>query len=202
MSDQDITQRSAGDLLVGGGLILLGILFLLDAFFDLDFGDFLWPLFIIGPGILIFLFSLRMDGKSGSGTAVFGAIITMVGAILLFQNTFDAFETWAYAWALIAPTSIGLGQVFYGSIKGMPELVESGRDLTFKGVGLFAVFAFFFEVIIGLSGFLSGYRQYLLPFALIALGVYLLFRRRQAEDEVVFEAEEVDMEESVVDPEE
>ena len=50
-----------------------------------------------------------------------GSAVTMVGTILLFQNTFDYFQSWAYAWALVFPTSVGVGQLIYGSIKNRAE---------------------------------------------------------------------------------
>ena len=47
-------------------------------------------------------------------------------AILLYQNTADHFESWAYAWALVFPASTGLGQMIYGSLKERKEMVMTG----------------------------------------------------------------------------
>jgi hypothetical protein len=177
MNENNSPRSSSSELIVGGGLVLIGILFLLNNFFNFRIEDALWPLFVIIPGLLIFGFSLSFKGETGLGFAIPGAIITMVGLILLYQNTFDHFESWAYAWALVAPTSIGLAQVFYGSIKGFPAIVETGRRMIIVGVGVFAAGAFFFEIVLGISGFFSGLREYAWPVLLIGLGIYLFVRR-------------------------
>lgn len=180
MSEHNPQNRSRAELIAGVGLILIGTLFLLNIFFDVDFGDVLWPFFVLLPGVLIFGFSLSMRGEGGAGVAILGSLITTVGLLLLYQNTFDHFESWAYAWALVVPTSIGVGQVFYGSIKRFPDMVESGRRTIVVGVGIFAAGAFFFEVILGISGMLSGLADYAWPLLLIGLGVFVLIRNLRA----------------------
>lgn len=49
-------------------------------------------------------------GRSAAGLTIPGSIITTIGLLLLYQETFDHFESWAYAWALI-PTAVGVGIV-------------------------------------------------------------------------------------------
>jgi hypothetical protein len=44
-----------GHALLGGLLILLGIVFLVGELFDIRIGSFLWPFFIIGPGVALFV---------------------------------------------------------------------------------------------------------------------------------------------------
>jgi hypothetical protein len=200
MSENNSPRISRNDLIAGGALILIGILFLLNNFFNFQIGDLLWPFFVIVPGVLIFAFSLTFKGETGLGFAIPGGIITMVGLILLYQNTFDHYESWAYAWALVAPTAIGLAQIFYGSLKGLPDHVETGRRMVVVGVGIFAAGAFFFEVVLGISGFFFGLREYAWPILLIGLGTYLLVRKRAepnplsaaAESEPALEPEEAE----------
>jgi hypothetical protein len=163
-----------GGLIVGGVLIVLGLLFLLERAFDVQFGRFGWPLFVIVPGVLLLAASLAVGGREASGLAVAGAITTVTGLVLAFQNATGLWATWAYAWALVGPAATGLGLVFYGALRGFPDLVSAGIKALGTGLALFAGFGLFFEGIIGLSGepFLAG--SELLPYLLIGLGVVLV----------------------------
>jgi len=166
-------------LALGAVLIIVGGLVLLGQLFRINIWGFLWPFFIIIPGALLFSLGLVKGGSAGEGAIIPGSIITMVGALLLYQNSFNHFESWAYAWALVAPTSIGLGQMIYGLLKDRQALVKSGTRLATIGIVIFLVGAIFFELIIGISGFgLSrwGLSRFVWPVLLIGLGVLLLFR--------------------------
>jgi hypothetical protein len=127
---------------LGAALILLGILFLLGryvrAVFDFDIGHYAWPFFIIIPGLLLFMASFVFERRAGLTLAIFGSMVTTTGLILLVQNTFDVFASWAYAWALVAPTSFGLAKLVYGALRGMGNEVKSGLSFelqqpTWKG---------------------------------------------------------------------
>jgi hypothetical protein len=161
-------------VIIGGTLIVLGVLFLAERAFGIQFGRFGWPLFVIVPGLLLMAASLAVGGREGSGMAVGGAITTVVGLVLAFQNATGLWATWAYAWALVGPGATGVGLIFYGLLKGHPDLVSNGIRSLGSGLALFAAFGLFFEGVIGLSGepFLLG--SELLPIALIGLGVVLL----------------------------
>jgi ABC-type Co2+ transport system permease subunit len=98
----------------------------------------------------------------------------MIGMILLYQNAADHFESWAYAWALIFPASTGLGRMIYGSLKGRKEMVASGGRLALIGVALFLVGAFFFELVVGVSGFGVGLGRYGWSLGLVIVGITLL----------------------------
>jgi hypothetical protein len=101
MSDTPVYKQRANlvRLVVGIGLILLGILFLVGRYvgarFDIDLGHYAWPFFIIIPGLFLFLFSFALEPRAGIIPAVFGGMIATVGTILLVQNTFDLFASWA-----------------------------------------------------------------------------------------------------------
>ncbi len=163
-----------GGVVVGGVLIVLGLLFLAERAFGIEIGRFGWPLFVIVPGVLLLAASLAVAGREGSGLAVAGAITTVVGLVLAFQNTTGLWATWAYAWALVGPGATGLGLIVFGLAKGYPDLVSGGIKSLGTGLALFAVFGIAFEGIIGLSGepFLVG--SDLLPIGLIGLGVLLV----------------------------
>ena len=163
---------------VGAGLILVGVLFIagryVSARFDIDFGHYTWPFFIIIPGLLLFIGSFLFEQRAGIKIAAFGGVVTMTGFILLIQNTFGLFTSWAYSWALVAPTSIGLAKLVYGSLRGLGDQVKSGLNLTGIGLGIFVFGAFFFEFGIGISGFRFGTAWLCWPALLIGLGILLL----------------------------
>jgi hypothetical protein len=169
---QSAVRRSGvSSLAAGGVLVALGVLLLLGQIFDFRLGRFFWPFYIIVPGVLLFAISLTMD-QAGEGVAIAGSIVTMVGLVLLYQNTMHHWQSWAYAWALVAPTSIGLGQATYGVLKNRQHVVKSGLALARIGGIIFLVGVVFFELVIGISGF----RYIGWPALLIAAGVLLLVR--------------------------
>jgi len=178
---QDKPARSVNlaAVVVGAALVGLGLLFLLarlfGALFHIDIGHFLWPFWVIVPGVLLYILGLAARDKGGLGLAIAGSVVTMVGLILLFQAVTGLWATWAYAWALIAPASVGLGMALYGALKRQPDLVHSGARLAAIGLVLFLAFGIFFELIIGISGFgLGGAGKLLLPILVIGIGIAVL----------------------------
>jgi hypothetical protein len=165
-----------GSLTVGLLLILLGVLFLVDDYLGIDLGQLGWPLFIIVPGVAIYLGALLLPHAPAKGLSAAGSIITMVGLILFFQNSFGYYQSWAYAWALVAPTSFGLGWMGLGLLRQNRELAQEGMRLAGVGVVLFLAFGAFFELVIGISGFRQSWAGNLWPALLIILGLFLLAR--------------------------
>lgn len=159
-------------LVFGLLLIILGGLLLIGQLLRVDLGRVLWPFFIIGPGVALFVVALAMRETVGEGLAILGGVITMVGLILLFQNVTSLWATWAYAWALVAPTSIGLSQFAYGALKGRRASVSAGLRLAGTGLTIFVLAGAFFELILGISGF--GLGPLALPLLLIGLGLVTL----------------------------
>ncbi len=159
-------------LVFGAAFILFGLLLLAGQLLHIDFFSLLWPFFIIVPGVALLIGSLMASGKGGEPFAIVGSIVTMVGSILLFQSITGLWATWAYAWALIAPTSIGLGQLLWGAIKGRQDKVKEGLNLAGVGLVIFLVAGAFFELVLGVSGF--GLGPLALPFLLIGLGIVLI----------------------------
>jgi len=159
-------------LVFGLAFIFFGLLSLLGQLLHIDFLGLLWPFFIIVPGVVLFLAGLLASGRSGEPLAIIGSIITMVGAILLFQNLTGLWASWAYAWALIAPTSIGLGLLLWGAVKGQQDKVKEGLSLAGVGLAMFLLAGAFFELVVGVSGF--GLGPLALPLLLIGLGVILI----------------------------
>jgi hypothetical protein len=167
-------------------LVGLGFLFLLVQLFDFQFGQWLWPLFIILPGLFCFV-GMLLGGKSAGPLAIPGSIVTTVGLLLFYQNTFNHFESWAYAWALI-PLAVGIGLMINGSWSEQPALVHNGRRLAGIGVVLFLVGFVFFELVLNIGNMVSGI---VAPLLLIIAGIYLLLRRVRRTTRPVAVAESV-----------
>lgn len=166
--------RSLASFAVGAALIALGALFLLGALFQINVWGALWPFFIIVPGLLFFVGMVAL-GKPGAPLAVPGSIVTMVGLILFLQNLTGLWSTWAYAWALIFPTAVGVGVAIAGLWGDDARTVRVGSVMAGIGLAILLFFAFFFEVILNLNGLRSGvFGSILIPVAIIAAGVFFL----------------------------
>ena len=109
----------------------------------------------------------------------------MVGLLLLYQNLTDHWESWAYAWALVAPGGSGVGTLLYGTRSGNGAMVRAGLWQIATALGIFAVGFIFFEALIGISGDRLALPNWLLPAVIIGLGVLVLLRAlvsREPED--------------------
>jgi hypothetical protein len=177
-------QRQQGNFsgLIGGAiLVTLGAAFLLRQTFDIDIVGLSWPLFIIIPGLALLAAAL-FGGRGAGHLAIPGSVVTTIGAILLFQNTFDYYESWAYVWALI-PTASGVGMVIAGLREGKPKEMRAGVETASGGLTMFLIFGAFFELFIFRGAAVVVFAW---PVALIAVGALLLLRGRlgrQAADE-------------------
>ena len=180
MNNKPVTKLGSNMVgtLMGAILILLGIAFLIArsviSIFDFDLGHYTWPLFIIIPGVLMFLSAFILERQAGVTLAIFGGMIATVGGILMIQNVFDLYASWAYAWALIAPTSMGLSKLLYGALRGLEEEVKTGLTMAGVGAVMFVVAGAFFELIIGIHGFGLNVSWLCWPTLLIGGGILTL----------------------------
>jgi hypothetical protein len=168
-------RRSTPPGLVAGViLVIIGAALLVSRFVDLSFGGVTWPLWIVVPGVAMLVGSFFTPPRGGLGLAVPGTIITIVGLVLWVQEVYGLYSTWAYAWALVAPTGPGLAMLLYGLVHRDGELVGDGFRTTLVGLGLFLGFALFFEGVIGLSGAPIPNLDQLAPYGIIGLGLLLV----------------------------
>lgn len=180
MNDKPVTKLGPNMIgtLIGAILILLGIAFLMGRFllsiFDFDIGHYAWPFFIIVPGVVMFLGSFILERRAGVTLAMFGGMVTMAGVILMIQNLFDLYATWAYAWALIAPTSMGLAKLLYGALRGLGDEVKNGLAMAGVGAVIFVIAGAFFELVIDLNGFGLNVSWLCWPTLLIGGGIITL----------------------------
>ncbi len=169
------SQRNTGALVGGSLLVIFGVLALLGQLFrNFNFWETFWPFFVIGVGLLFFV-GMFAGGRSVSGLAIPGSIITTIGLMLFYQNITDHWESWAYGWTVIL-MSVGLG-IFIMGIWGQ-NLTQRAAGLRVLRIGLimFVIFGAFFELIFT-AGRPFGLRSVIFPAGLILLGLYLVLAR-------------------------
>jgi hypothetical protein len=178
MDNDDARRRwRGGEAALGGLLVLLGLVVLLGQAVDLEVGRVAWPLFVVVPGLGLLGMGLATAGRVGEVLATVGGVVTMAGLVLGVQNATDRFETWAYAWTLVA-VGAGVGRWLVGMARGRSDLVASGGWLIAAGLVGFLLLAVFFEVVVGIGGRPVGsVGGYGLAALLIGAGLVLLGRR-------------------------
>jgi hypothetical protein len=167
-------RRVPSSAVLGILLVTLGVVALIGRLAGVSLDATAWPVWVIVPGLVMLVASFLIPPRGGLGLAIPGAIITMVGLVLWFQEAYGLFATWAYAWALVAPTGPGLGMLIYGGVHRDRDLVSEGLRMTLVGLGLFIGFAIFFEGVVGLSGRPFGNLDQVLPYAAIGFGALLV----------------------------
>lgn len=122
---------------------------------------------------------LLLIGAGALLLAAAGGIVTTVGLILAYQYSTDHWTSWAYAWALIAPTSVGASMFLWGILHGRGDVVRQGVSALGVGLVLFIVGFAFFEGVLHLGGErgLAPLGRQALPIALIAAGVLVVLTR-------------------------
>lgn len=167
-------QRADATLIWAALLIGAGVLLLAAQVVGVRWGALLWPLWIIVPGVALLLLGYTVGSAASEPLVVLGSIISSTGLLLFYANATGHWASWAYAWALIAPTSIGLGLWLLGQIKRRSDLIKSGGAMVKVGLILFAAFGAFFELVIGISGL--GLGRYAWPVLLIGLGALFVIK--------------------------
>ncbi|MEQ8677075.1 MAG: hypothetical protein RLP44_14535 [Aggregatilineales bacterium] len=170
LSDHDKSERNQLPAML---LIGLGAFFLLSSIFNFSIMGALWPLFVVLPGLPFLYFALT-GSKRNAGLIFPGLMISGTGMILLYQNAFNHWESWAYIWTLY-PVFIGMGLTFLGRRTGSHGELDAGRMMVRGGLFAFAAFAFLFEFVIFGGGF-GLFGGLLLPIALIIAGA-LMWKR-------------------------
>jgi hypothetical protein len=160
-------------LALGAILIVLGALLFLGQLVDIGIDDVGWPLIVVAIGVLILALGIF---NREQGMVVGGTVATTVGLVLAYQNSTGHWESWAYAWALVGPAASGLGLALWGARTGNGSDVRNGSWGLLGGLALFVIGYLFFEGIIGISGERLPLPDWVLPAAVIAIGVVVLGR--------------------------
>jgi hypothetical protein len=137
-------RERRGTLLAGAMLVLIGLAVLGIQVSGVDVG---WPLWIVIPGVAIFVVAVAVGEPTGSGLAALGGIVTSVGLVLAAQQAAGAYASWAYAWALVAPGGVGAGLFLYGILTARWEIARGGLAALVSGVAIFLVGYLFFEAV-------------------------------------------------------
>ena len=169
------SQRNAGSLVGGSLLIIFGILALLGKIFqNFNFWNTFWPFFIIGFGLLFFV-GMFAGGRTVSGLAIPGSIITTIGLMLFYQNITNHWESWSYGWTVIL-MAVGVGIFIMGAWGQNQSQRAAGLRVLRIGLIMFIIFGAFFELVFT-AGRPFGLRSIVFPAALILLGLYLVLMR-------------------------
>ena len=168
-------DRRRGTAVFGILLVAVGVFFLASEQFGADLGKFGWPIFVIAPGLFLLVLGLAIPHEGGLGAAIPGGILTSLGFVLALQTATDTYASWAYAWAIVAPGSVGLTLMLFGMLHRRRDLFDAGVRTAATGLGLFVCFGLFFESILGIDDlspnnvFRAG-----LPLMAVGLGVLIV----------------------------
>ncbi|MEP6752852.1 MAG: hypothetical protein ABI959_08920 [Candidatus Dormiibacterota bacterium] len=167
-------RRNGAGIALGVVLVVVGLFYFLVQVANVDLSSFGWPLFVIIPGVTLLIVGIV---SLGTGAAIPGGILTMVGLILAYQNSTGHWTSWAYAWALVAPGGVGLGLFLEGLRERNANLVRQGRSLMGIAALIFIVGFVFFESILDISGINDEpVVKAALPALFIIIGILLLAR--------------------------
>jgi hypothetical protein len=170
-------HRGGAGIALGVVLVVVGAFYLVVQLAGADLSSFGWPLFVIIPGLTLLIVGFV---SLGTGAAIPGGILTMVGLVLAYQNSTGYWTSWAYAWALVAPGGVGLGLFLQGLRERNSSLIRQGRSLIFIAALIFMVGFVFFESILNISGINDQpLVKAALPALFIVIGIMLLARSIQ-----------------------
>ena len=150
-------------ILIGGWMFVTRQVPSVQAWLD---ANFIWPMWVIGAGALVFLIGLI---TANPGMAIPASIIAGIGGILYYQETTGDFSSWSYMWTLI-PGFVGVGEILAGLLgeRTRRNLTSGTKNLVVSAV-MFLAFGTFF-------GGLSILGEYGAPILIILLGIYVLVR--------------------------
>ncbi|MFL7839945.1 MAG: hypothetical protein ACK2T4_04085 [Candidatus Promineifilaceae bacterium] len=158
-------------ILIGAGTVLL-----LASIFNLHLMDYLWPGFILLPGLLMMVpayKSTAVDQSRWSFLAVPGAVFLMIGGLTFVMNIFDHFEAWAYCWPMI-PAAVAAGVLYMTRFDDNKSLEQRAHKFIRFMVMMLVGLAFFFEIIV-----FENFNP-LMSIGLILFGLYLLRQDRRS----------------------
>ena len=157
---------------IGLVLVLIGAALFAGQLLGIGIEDIGWPFFVIAAGVVILVIGLMIADEQGM--VIVGAITTTVGLVLLYQDQTDRWESWAYAWALVSPAANGLGLALWGVRSGNADDLRNGTWGLLGGLAMFAIGFLFFEGVIGIGGDRLALPEWLLPVAVIGIGLVVL----------------------------
>jgi hypothetical protein len=167
-------QSGVPTMAIGLVLVVIGAVLFAGQLAGIGIEDVGWPFFVIAAGIAILLIGLVVANEQGM--VIGGTITTTVGLVLFYQDQTGRWESWAYAWALVGPAASGLGLALWGVRSGSGSDLRNGTWGLLGGLAIFVVGFLFFEGLIGIGGERLALPEWLLPVAVMAIGVVVLLR--------------------------
>lgn len=147
--------------------ILVGIFLIIQRtfLFDINLWNFIWPFFLIIPGITIHY--NYFSKNRGTKNLILGGILTVYG----FYFLFSILTNWRYVeyTNFIYPLGVGIG--FFEDFA-----FEKHKNSFVISAVLIAVSIYMFLKSLNLY---YGIEQYVLPIAFILLGIYILIKSRR-----------------------
>ncbi len=168
----------AGWLMLG-----IGLLAILGLFFNGILTSYLWPFFVILPGLGLFA-AVKQGGRGWAWLTIPATFITATGLVLLFTAVTGWWASLTYLSALIVPGSFGLGLAVYGDIARKPEVAKFGELFGKIGLGLSMLGAVFFELFLNINGLAGGITGMVIAAAVVLAGIFLLMRPRRRKSKV------------------
>ena len=168
------SEGGAPTVAIGLVLVVVGAILFAGQVAGIGIEDIGWPFFVIGAGIAILLIGLVVANSRTRHRRL--SFTTQIRLVLFYQDQTGRWESWAYAWALVGPAASGLGLVLWGLRSGNGSDVRNGTWGLLGGLAIFGVGFLFFEGLIGIGGERLALPEWLLPVAVIAIGVVVLLR--------------------------
>jgi hypothetical protein len=175
-----ISRRRRGRGGPAGWLVLgIGLLAIMGLFFNGILTSYLWPFFVILPGLGLFA-AVKQGGRGWAWLTVPATFITVSGLVLLFTAITGLWASLTYLSALVIPGSIGLGLAVYGDIARKEGTAKVGEFLGKVGLGLSLLGAVFFELFLNLNGWAGGITGMVIGALIVLAGIFLLARPRKS----------------------
>ena len=150
-------------ILIGGWMVFTHQVPSVRAWLD---HNFIWPMWVIGAGALVFLIGLITGAP---GMAIPASIVAGVGGILYYQELHHDYASWSYMWTLILGF-VGVGEILAGILG---ENTRRNLSSGLKNLVISAVLFLAFGTFLGGLKILGDYGA---PILIILLGVYILAR--------------------------
>ena len=131
-----------------------------------------WTLFILIPGIVLFVGGLLAQDEPAAGLTIAGSIVMTVAAMLFVMDRTEHYEAWAYAWTLI-PGAAGIGVLIHGLKTDDSGKMKAGGRLIAISLAMFAIGAWFFETIFQTGTVPFGIDAFW-PAVLVIVGVFVI----------------------------
>jgi hypothetical protein len=174
-------ERSTADhfaIVLGVALGILGVLLTLVQLLGLRVIEVGWPLLVVVPGLTIVAAAFAAPAGRGLGyLAVPGAVMLVTGLVLETQALSGDWQSWSYAWALVAPGAVGLGLLVAGMRERTRWVRVTGALLFAAGAVLFVIAEWFFVRVaeVGGPGLGPGFGL-ILPVLVITIGLVMVAR--------------------------